>query len=583
MEATEGLHDHLANLLRRFAGAAMANDETVKHVVSFTRWFSLPGGNVLFEEGEPSDALYIVVDGVLAASVAKAGGGERIVGRLGPGEIVGEMGCVTGEPRSATVQALRTCELLEVNWKDLEEVAASDPFLLTAICRTVVQRLARAQEGRLPSFQPRTFTILSASDGIDTRLFGEQFKDALSVSGSVGLITRQECMNKSTDELRRLETSLDYTVYVAESEDLAWVRLCLRQADAIIVAIPGGDPPFHLPDSISEINANIPRILAVMWDDDIQLGSTAAWIRSVAASRHFHIRGRPDIRRMARLLTGKGLGFVLSGGGARGLAHIGVAQALSEHGIEVDAVMGTSIGALVGAGVALEWEHEKLVEKIRRFSRVSPIFDLTIPRQSLLAGRNLRSSLEDWFGDLEIEDSPIPYSCLSTCLNTGDVSIHDRGSFRYWTAASAAIPGLFPPVVVNESVHVDGGVLNNMPSDLIRNVGAGFVVAVDVSGGAQPAEIQLQKAINTLPPIDRMNILELLTKVTCVGDSANAAIRRKQCDVLIVPDVGSIGLLSFRSYPQAIRAGYHAAIAYIENVEKRQSHEVLALPSRAQL
>ena len=114
------------------------------------------------------------------------------------------------------------------------------------------------------------------------------------------------------------------------------------------------------------------------------------------------------MQRAVRLLTGRGFGLVLSGGGARGLAHIGVLRALREHGLEIDAAMGTSIGSLIGAAISMEWEVDWLIEQAEMFARANPWFEITIPRLSLLAGRNISRVLPRWFADIQIEDTPIP-------------------------------------------------------------------------------------------------------------------------------------------------------------------------------
>jgi NTE family protein len=287
------------------------------------------------------------------------------------------------------------------------------------------------------------------------------------------------------------------------------------------------------------------------------------WITRTKASRHFHIRRRSDLQRMARLLTGRGNGLVLSGGGARGLAHIGVARALEEHQFNIDIVMGTSIGALIGAGIALEWEPEALRERADQFCRANQFLEITFPRLSLLAGRHVKSSLRKWFGDLQIEDTPVPYSCVSTKLNTAESVTHEMGSLQTWTRASAAVPGVFPPVMDGDMVHVDGGVLNNMPSDLIRRQGAGFVLGVDVGAGATSQGQDISEALSKRVPL---NILELLIRVGCLGDEARWGSRRQECDVLIVPPLANFGLLNFKLYEQIIEIGYQAARAALTSL-----------------
>jgi NTE family protein len=320
------------------------------------------------------------------------------------------------------------------------------------------------------------------------------------------------------------------------------------------------------------IGPGIPIVLVLRWADGQEPNGTAAWIKATGASRHFHVRSPANVRRVARMLTGNGFGLVLSGGGARGLAHLGVAQALKENGIEIDAVVGTSIGAIIGSAIALEWDRERMHQKIFEFIRVSPLWDLTIPRTSILAGRNVRKSFKRWFEDLQIEDMPTPYACISVNLGTGLQAVHRSGDLKTWLQASAALPGVFPPVEVNGEVHVDGGVLNNMPADQMRDTGAGFVLGVDVGADALPPDASASTSQV------RLNLLELLVRVGSIGDGALATARRKHCDILIVPNVGSIGLLNFKAYERAIQEGVTAISARLPDLAKRARSRV---PSEA--
>jgi NTE family protein len=405
MDTHDCISERLISLLRRSAPLFVREPENIEAIANAMRWFSLPGGNILFKQNAPSDAIYFVLSGMLGVYIENASGAERIVSRLGPGEIVGEMGCITGEPRGASVRALRSSELLAISWKDIETIATKDPGILLFICRTVVQRLNQTQQGRAASFQPRTFALVSISEDVDVRAFAENLKTALNAIVGTILATRDECQQMIADELFELEKTHKYVLYVAENDSSGWSRLCLRQADTILIVAHGNVVPQRIPDFKGVVGRAIPVVLMLTWDINTQPANTAEWIKLTGASRHFHIRRQSDLERAARLLTGKGFGLVLSGGGARGFAHIGVARALRENAISIDVIMGTSIGALIGAGIALEFKYEMLLEEARRFSNASPLFDITIPRLSLLAGRNIRAALRRWFADLQIEDT----------------------------------------------------------------------------------------------------------------------------------------------------------------------------------
>ena len=562
MQSPDSIQSHLATTLRTLVPALVAGPDSAELLAGAAQWFSLAGGDTLFRQGTPSDTIFVVVSGLLAVVMETPGHGERIMGRVGAGEVIGEMGCITGLPRSASARALRSTEVLEIRWDDIQRLAAKDPGILLSICRTVVERMARAQEGRLPSFKPSTFVIFPLGEDTNERQFAEQFREALSSYGKTFLMTQDVGQNTTADGLNRIEKAHDHVVYLAERGNLAWTNRCFRQAD-IIVALGRGDQPANgVRGAKFSVGPDIPIVLVLQWNPNQEPSGTAAWIKATGASRHFHVRAPAHVRRVARMLTGNGFGLVLSGGGARGLAHLGVIQALRENNIEIDAIVGTSIGAIIGSAIACEWDRERMHEKIFEFIRVSPLWDLTIPRTSILAGRNVRKSLKRWFGDLQIEDMPTPYACVSANLFSGRQAVHKSGDLKTWLQASAALPGIFPPVEVDGEVHVDGGVLNNMPADQMRETGAGFVLGVDVGGDALPPDAA---------PVTRqikLNLLELLVRVSSLGDGAQADARRKHCDILVVPDVRSIGTLNFKAYERGIREGYIAITVRLPDLLK---------------
>jgi NTE family protein len=559
MPARDPTYDHIVSLLRRFA-SAFVHEKWIEPVANLVRWISVPGGSVLFKKGQPSDSIYLVVSGLLGIVDEESAGIAHTVARLGPGEIIGEMGCITGQPRFSTVRALRSSEVLAVFWSDVERTATTDPGTLLSICKTLVQRLVKTQEGRSWESQPRTFALVSIGEDLDLRSFAERFKAALHCVGVAFLALRENCQHMTADEFFQIEKAHEYVIYAADSNNPSWLRLCLGQADAVLIVAEGKMSPRPMPKFAGTVSPDIPIMLVLTWECGVQPTNTGDWLSLGGASRHFHVRGSSDLQRVARLLTGRGFGLVLSGGGARGIAHVGVTRALREYGIDIDVIIGTSIGAFVGAAIALEWDYESMLQAARQFSTFSPLSEITFPRTSLLAGRHVRSLMQRWFADLRIEDMPIPYSCVSTNLYSAEVVVHRLGSLQTWLKASAAVPGVFPPVVEKDIVHVDGGVLNNMPTDLIRSTGAGFVVGVDVSG------------LSAAP--DQLNILELLMRVGSIGDEAQAALRRKQCDVLISPNLANIRHLNFSAYELAIEAGYIATVEKLDQISRAKSQTV---------
>jgi predicted acylesterase/phospholipase RssA len=193
-----------------------------------------------------------------------------------------------------------------------------------------------------------------------------------------------------------------------------------------------------------------------------------------------------DFARLARCLTGAGIGLVLGGGGARGFAHLGVLRALAEADVPIDWVGGTSVGAIIAALVAQRLSPgEALAQCKEHFSSLK---DPTLPVVALLAGRRIRAKLERVFGTTAIEDLLLPYLCLSTNLSRAAQAVHERGPLVRAIRASIALPGVLPPVSLGEDLHVDGGLVNNLPIDVMAaKPEIGTVLAVDVS-----AEVEMR-------------------------------------------------------------------------------------------
>ena len=176
------------------------------------------------------------------------------------------------------------------------------------------------------------------------------------------------------------------------------------------------------------------------------------------------------------------IGIALSGGGALGYAHIGVLQALQDSGIDIDFVAGTSMGAIVGAafvtGVKL-LDMTKIARKIRSIRFV----DMNLNPLGLSAGRNVSRILKSVLPDIQIEKTKIPFICVAADILTGEEYLWKKGSLITAVRSSMSVPGIFVPVRLEDKMLVDGGVVNNLPDDVVRNMGADIVLSFDAIGG----------------------------------------------------------------------------------------------------
>ena len=550
----------------------LAEEEIWEIVDSFT-WFTALGGKTLIRQDDPSDELYIVVSGALGVYIRVAGG-ERFVGRIGPGEVVGEMGLISGEKRSATVRCLRDAECLAIAKREWDAFVERHPGALLAITKTLISRLRAAQSDQGPKRFDRSLAIIPHDPQINGEDFARKLTASLGASHAVACVTKDIAAGRSLDWFREIESGHNIVVYLAEAGPTPWTQLCLRQADSLLLIARGAQKVSEFDalrfDSTPE--AIRPMDLALLWEPEAPIKGTAGWLRLHQFKMHHHIRGDADIERLARLMTGKAIGLVLAGGGARGVAHYGVIWALRDHGVPVDIVGGTSIGSIVAGMIASEWQRDKMLYCYQdTFAGRSPISDFTIPTVALLSGRSINQWLEKWFGGIEIEDLPLSFFCLSTNLTRGGPAVHDTGKLATWIRASISIPGVFPPLIDEGSIYVDGGVINNMPVDVMRQIGRGPVIAVDIHSDTPftASNVTKPKKFGIFKQSPGPTIFQLLWRVATINAAAAYGSASFQPDVLLKPSIGSIGLLDWKGLTASMDQSYEYTVTKMEEIKAK--------------
>jgi len=550
----------------------------IRQIGTAAEWLSLPGGATLFRAGERPDALYVVLSGCLGVFLPDRTS-QQIRGRVVAGGTVGEMGMISGRPRTADVVALRDTELARVSRESFDRVFGQYPDAMLRIARLTVDRLEQSQSRSPTALQgARTFTLIPQSLEVDVGGFATEFVQALSACGRTELVWSVRAAAHTSHWFHRLEAANDYVVYVADSQPSVWSNLCVRQADALLLLAraetEAGD--WSVLDNQRGASLAPQRAeLILLHDGDFVRGAAARWIGRHPQIAHHHVNGAADIQRVARVLTGRGIGLVLSGGGARGFAHIGIVKALREAGIPIDLVGGTSMGGILGAGVALRWSVQELTDRFRRaFVDVNPLRDYTLPFVSLVSGRKVSRLLKNAFGDITIEDLPLEFFCVSSNLTSGHSEVHRRGELWRWLRSSVAIPGVLPPIIHKGEVLVDGGTMNNLPVDAMRELGRGPVIGCDV--GADRAFTSRSEEIDVPLPWQLMswsrrarhlpNIFQILWRAGMVNSSAMTAAHREKTDLLLQPPLAQIDMLNWKAFEKAIDAGYEYAARRLESL-----------------
>ena len=547
-----------------FAGLPRA---VIDAAVAELEWLSLPGGDLLFEAGAAADAVYFVVSGCLG--VFAPGGG--LIGRVGAGLCVGEMGLLLARPRAATVRALRDSDLARLPADAFRRVLLNHPEAILRLARLTVERVEETRAYQPGQLAPRTLAILPRDAAVDVDALAPGLVQALARYGRVELVGSQRAMSHSAQWFHELESRNDFVVYTADPGDTTWTRQCLRQADALLLAARARVAAEPWPEPEHHPGAWRRAELLLLHEGGFATGAAAQWREHLPGVPCHHLRGPRDCDRIVRLLTGRAVGLVLSGGGARGFAHLGVVRALREHGLAIDLVGGTSMGGILAAGVAAEWNDDELVERFRRcFVDTNPLADFTLPLVSLVAGRKVGQLLRREFGDIDIGDLPLPFFCVSSNLTTGQIAVHREGPLWRWLRASVAIPGVLPPVLHGGEVFVDGGTMNNLPVDVMRAQGRGPVIGVDA--GTDRAFTTNVEATET-PAVwnlfrgrrgrRRPNILQILWRAGMVNSAAATQVHRGESDLLLTPQLESLDLLDWRAFQRAIDIGYRDACQHL--------------------
>ena len=224
---------------------------------------------------------------------------------------------------------------------------------------------------------------------------------------------------------------------------------------------------------------------------------------------------------------------MLSGGGARAFAHVGVIRALADADIPIDFIGGTSMGGIIGAGLALEWPPEELSRRIdEAFVQKNPLADVTLPLLGMVKGKRVEALLEEHFGNRSIPDLWRPFYCVSSNLTTGTVHVHTRGSIREALRASIALPGILPPKIHKAGLLVDGAVTSNLPIDIMRNQHSGPIVAVDVARerAVGPELLLHHRSLPWYKRIARPPIVSILMRAATISSEEQDRMQASKAD-----------------------------------------------------
>jgi predicted acylesterase/phospholipase RssA/CRP-like cAMP-binding protein len=541
----------------------LAEDE-LRRFAAFVTGRSCPAGEYVCRSGEPSASVYIVIAGRLRGSVALANGQEQVVGHLNPGDSFGEYSLLDAANYPLNIRAVEDTQLLVIERGAFLNLFESIPRIGVNLVRALGVRLKQAYGLQNPDVVAKTVGVVAAGP-TGWAVLG-RLCDALTAAGErlarrtgVGAHEDWEALKRSHDRI------------VAAYDVASWAEVVgasLAGCDTILWLVDAKNElrlRAALNDLLSRDSSAADRVL-VVWLLDAGRTVAPRWHAAWSLpQRHSVIepedsfRGGQSVARLARRLRGVTLGLALAGGGARGMAHLGVLRAFDRAGIGFDVMAGTSCGAMAGITYAAGYTPDFAVEAYTR--------DLTPPWPFRLIPRGTNwyllskyrsgaweSMLRKYFHDWRLEEFAIPFATLTVDLVRGTEVVRDSGDAVHAMLESINLPGVARPINRDGMALVDGGILNNLPADLLTMRGADFVVAVDVTTRLK-AEFAGSRPETPTEKMRRAGTLETLFRVLDVQARGLNAFHTRSVDLMIEPDTSAFTFVDFTKTPRLAEVG----------------------------
>jgi NTE family protein len=574
------------------------------HLASELETLPLKRGAVLVRQGEPADALFVVVTGRFAVTIS---GRREAIAELGPGQPIGEIAFLAGGARTATVTALRDSLVLRLGRAEFEDLSAKSPAIWHTLTKTLARRVAEANVTRAPppDPRPRTVALIRAGSGGLSPVFVEALAGVFrrahrSVLLRAGMASEMLPAGvrldsaEATRALNALESSYEYVLFVAENELTPWSEKAIRQADLVLaVGRHGSDEtPNALERLAAELLAPDARRLVLLHETHGPIRGTARWLhgRQIVMHHHVALDDPGDFERLYRFVNGTALGLIACGGGAYCAAQIGLYKALLQAGLTFDIMGGTSGGGAMAAAFAMGSSPDDIDRATHSiFVTNKAMRRYTWPRYSLLDHTHFDRQLAEHYAGVDIEDLWIPFFAVSTNLSSYDLHRHRHGDLWAAVRASGSIPVLLPPYYTEDGhMLVDGAILDNVPIRVMHELKSGPNVVIsfevpklkrfEVDYRSLPGRGALLKTLinpfrrHTLPAAPGVGMVLMRSLMANRQDFER---RLRPEDLLLVPPFPpDMGILDWHRHTELMDMTYRWALGELARL-RAEGHSVL--------
>ena len=559
------------------------DDATKSYIESKLEWIELKRNEYLFKQDDTADGLYTVLLGKLEALIETAEK-TKLLGFINPSETVGEMALITGDKRSASIRCYRNATLVKMSTEVFTELCAKQPSFALNIAKIIIDRLKTSQNQRKENQIFNNIAFYRADGNPETsnalslliRLYTKQkenfvfniisFRKQCNLGAEVKIdLTYKKQINHW---LNKLEFEYNRIILDLRGFSNEVMQFLLDYCDLCIVFKTYGKDPIPSEQEQSfyaSMNNSTQKMRLILCHPKHNSTpfQTKKWLENRPAMRHAHIQhgNLNDINRIYRYLTGTSIALVLGGGGAKGIAHLGVLRALKEANIPIDYICGTSMGSIVAGLYALYNDTEKTIETARQvfLKNPTPKSDLNIiPKRSFYKGKRIAEILELYYKDVDIEDLWLPFFAVSSNITNPKMHIISKGSLKTAALASTAVPGLFPPIVIDNEVHVDGGIFSNVPIDIMMQENIGTLIACRVNKDlteVDPKGVKIPGIFTTF-----------MKSIMAYSDSFSDHLQQF-VDIYFEPETNQYGLLDWKYTDKLIQIGYDHAKKVLKDID----------------
>jgi lysophospholipid hydrolase len=648
------------------------------HIDFALEWVQVSAGQVIYHQGDESDAIYLVLNGRLRSVLEGSKGKITVIGEYGQGESVGELEVMTESTRPSTLHAIRDTELAKFPRSLFNSLAQEHPGITIQVSKLIAQRMRDLvehplsekgiEQGHVSGVQTakstvnlRTVAILPVTAGVPVVEFGHRLLNALhqiGVTRGVTSLNQAAILNhlgrhafskmgklKLSQYLADLEEKYGLVLYIADTNvNSPWTQTCIAQADSILlVGLAEASPRIgEYERFLLGMKTTARKELVLLHSERYcSPGLTRRWLKNrvwINGGHHhiqmaFRLTTEPshpqtkkfgtvlkqrvqilqaeiqkytsrriqqtplyspqtpfkgDFHRLARRLCGKSVGLVLGGGGARGIAQVGVIKALEEAGIPIDIIGGTSIGSFIGALYARDADVVPMYGRAKKFSgRMGSMWrfalDLTYPTVSYTTGHEFNRGIFKTFGDSQIEDFWLEFYCNTTNISRSRAEYHSSGYVWRYVRASMSLAGLIPPICDEGSMLLDGGYIDNLTVAHMKSLGADVIFAVDVGSiddntpqGYGDSLSGFWSVLNRWNPFSSIpnppTLSEIQARLAYVSSIDNLERAKSTAGCLYMrPPIDPYGTLDFGKFDEIYQVGYAYGKQFLDRLKNEGS------------